>query len=69
LGLYKKLTDYKYFAGLAAVADVLAVMAGLSRTFQAHVLDGYTIRKGIDDYKTGMLKYTTAGSTTGEGAP
>lgn len=60
LGLFKKLTDYKYFAGLAAVADILAAQAALSRTFQAHVLDGFTVRKGVDDFKAGMLKYTSA---------
>lgn len=66
MGLYRKLTDYKYFAGLAAVADVLAAQAALSRTFQSHQLDGFTVKQGIEDFKIGMAKYNT---TSTNGAP
>ena len=57
LGLYNKLTDYRYFAGLAHVSDILSKWAAVSRTFQKKIIDGYTVDTTVEKFVAGMEKF------------
>ena len=57
LGLYNKLTDYRYMGGLCHVSDILAKWAGLSRVFQTKILDGYTVDTKVEQFIQGMERY------------
>ena len=55
--MYNKLTDYRYFAGLAHVSDILSKWAAVSRVFQKKIIGGYTVDLTVEKFVSGMEKF------------